>query len=158
MKQLLLIRHAKAVNNNDGGDYARPLSKSGLKGAADTAENLKAAGIIPQLMVSSPAVRTTQTSQIITEALALPEIIFNKHIYEASEETLLQIVNSFNDEFNLIALTGHNPGISYLLYYLTGELRDVTPGTAILITFGVNEWKAVGNGSGTISFYTAPQH
>jgi phosphohistidine phosphatase len=114
--------------------------------------------IIPQLMVSSPAVRTTETSHIISEALALPKVIFDKHIYEASEETLLQIVNNFDDQFDLIALTGHNPGVSYLLFYLTGEMKDVTPGAAILITFGVNEWKAVGNGSGTISFYTAPQH
>jgi len=158
MKKLLLIRHATAQPESAQGDFGRALSNKGIKEATELAQKLKNNGIIPQLVIASSALRTQTTAGIITDVLQLPKPQLTAAIYEASEQTLLKAINAFADVNDFAALVGHNPGISYLLFTLTGEIRDVPPGTAILITFDVSEWNAVSGNSGTIAYYTSPEH
>jgi phosphohistidine phosphatase len=157
MKKLLLVRHATAQPESANGDFDRALSNKGINEATELAQKLKNNKIIPQLVVASSSLRTQTTAGIITNVLQLPKPQLNTAIYEASEQTLLKAINAFADTNDFTAMVGHNPGISYLLFTLTGEIRDVPPGTAILITFDVNEWNAVSSNSGTIVYYTAPE-
>ncbi|WP_158826387.1 SixA phosphatase family protein [Mucilaginibacter lacusdianchii] len=156
MKKLLLIRHADAVAYADGGDFYRPLSETGKKAAAKTAAFLPTQHLIPQLIICSPAVRTVSTAQIITQSLNLPVAKTIDKIYDADDKTLLSIVNEINNEFNFIALIGHNPGISYLSCNLSSEVREVPPGTAIVLNFDTEDWACVSNGLGYIVYYFAP--
>lgn len=156
MKKLLLVRHANAQRESAQGDFGRALSNKGIKEATELAQKLTNNGIIPQLIVASSAQRAQATAGIVTDALQLPKPQLNAAIYEAGEQTLLKAINEFADVNDFIAMVGHNPGISYLLFTLTGEIRDVPPATAILITFEVNEWSAVSSNSGTIIYYTSP--
>ncbi len=156
MKKLLLVRHATAQPESENGDFGRALSNKGIREATELAQKLKNDNLIPQLVVASSALRTQTTAGIITNVLQLPKPQLNAAIYEASEQTLLKAINAFADVNDFTAMVGHNPGISYLLFTLTGEIRDVPPATAILITFDVNEWNAVSSNSGTIVYYTAP--
>lgn len=157
MKQLLLIRHAKA-EGHEADDFVRKLSHKGEHDAQKLAKHLKETGLIPQQVVASPAKRTKTTAQIIIDALHLPAAILNDLIYEADERTLMKVINSFNNEQNFIALVGHNPGISYLLLKLTGEVRDVHPGTAILVNFEVDDWQVISGDIGNIQHYFTPKH
>jgi len=156
MKKLLLVRHATAQPESANGDFDRALSNKGIKEATELAQKLKNNGIIPQLIIASSALRTQTTGGIITDVLQLPKPQLNAAIYEASEQTLLEVINAFADVNDFTALVGHNPGISYLLFTLTGQIRDVPPATAILVTFAVSEWNAVSSNSGTIIYYTSP--
>lgn len=156
MKKLLLVRHATAKPESAQGDFGRALSNKGIKEATELAQKLKNNGIIPQLIVASSAQRTQATAGIVTDVLQLSKPQLNAAIYEASEQTLLKAINEFADVNDFTAMVGHNPGISYLLFTLTGEIRDVPPATAILVTFEVNEWHAVSSNSGTIVYYTSP--
>ncbi len=157
MKKLLLVRHATAQPESAQGDFGRALSNKGVKEATELAQKLKNNGIIPQLVVASSAQRTQTTAGIITDVLQLPKPQLNTAIYEASEQTLLEAINAFADVNDFTAMVGHNPGISYLLFTLTGEIQDVPPATAILVTFDVSGWSAVSSNSGTIIYYTSPE-
>ena len=121
------------------------------------AERLKEKSIIPQLIVSSPALRTKTTAEIFSDHFLLPDPQLNKSIYEASQQTLLHIVNQFPNEQDFIALVGHNPGISQILYYLTGEAREVHTATTALVNFETDDWASISVDSGQLVYYSSPK-
>jgi len=156
MKKLLLIRHAKA-GSHDMTDFKRPLTDRGIREAEFMAHQLKKAGLIPQYILTSPALRTQTTANIISKVLNILPNSANKAIYEADTHTLFKIINDLPDEYNFIALIGHNPGMSQMLYELTGELRDMPPAGAALIDFDFDSWKLVHTHTGHLAWYDSPK-
>ena len=156
MKKLLLIRHAKAVHVNGMNDFERPLKPSGIEDATMMAQRLHTHGIIPQLIISSPALRTITTANIFSEHLAVHAVETNEHIYEASEGALLQVIDKFPGERDFIALVGHNPGISEILYYLTGESKDMATCAVAVIEFDLDKWSEVSLNNGNLLHYDKP--
>ena len=68
MKNIYFIRHAKAkkVAQND---FIRELSDKGKDAAKLMANRLKSSGIMPQMIISSPANRTAKTAKIIAKEI-----------------------------------------------------------------------------------------
>jgi phosphohistidine phosphatase len=157
MKKLLLIRHAKAEKDTSVKDIERPLKYTGIQDARFMAERLKENSLIPQLIITSPALRTKTTAEIFTDHLLLPEPVTEKAIYEASQQTLLRVINKFPTQHDFIALVGHNPGISQILYYLTGEEREVHTSTVALVEFETDDWKAISGDTGKLVYYSSPK-
>jgi phosphohistidine phosphatase len=157
MKKLLLIRHAKAVHDTGYSDFERPLKHSGIRDATTIAERMKSESIIPQLLITSPSLRTQATADIFSEHLSISKPMQNEDIYEAGERDLLHIINAFEDKYDFIGLIGHNPGISQMLYYFTGKMNDVPPGTAALIIFRFDEWKLISQNTGTLTWFSSPK-
>ncbi|MEO6852137.1 MAG: histidine phosphatase family protein [Mucilaginibacter sp.] len=157
MKKVVLIRHAKAVHDTSYSDFERPLKPSGIRDATLMAERLSGDGIIPQLLVTSPAIRTQATADIFSEHLSIPKPIADNNIYEGSQRDLLHVINEFDDKYDFIGLVGHNPGISQMLYNFTGFDHDVPPGTVALITFGFDEWKLLSHDTGKIEWFGTPK-
>ena len=156
MKKLLLIRHAKATHDSGYIDFERPLKKSGIQDATTMAQRLHAENIIPKLIISSPSLRTIATADIFSQHLSIAAPLTNDRIYDASEVTLLHIIDRFPDEQEFIALVGHNPGIAEMLYYFTGKVKDVRPGAVALIAFEIDAWKEVSMNSGELLYYDEP--
>jgi phosphohistidine phosphatase len=157
MKKLLLIRHAKAVHDMSYKDFERPLKHSGVQDAILMAERLNTESIIPQQLITSPSIRTLATADIFTEHLELPKAKENTKIYDASQQTLLNIINQFSEDYNFIGLVGHNPGISQLLDYYTGDSREVSPGAIALITFEIDKWKEISHDLGRLAWFSSPK-
>lgn len=157
MKKLLLIRHAKATHESGYIDFERPLKPSGLQDAAIMAGRLKDHHIIPQILVTSPALRTLATADVIAQhmGLAKPEEV--KDIYDASTEDLMDVINQLDDKHDFIGLVGHNPAIGQLLFDLSGQLKDVPPGAVGLIEFNIDSWAAVRPQGGKLTFYDSPK-
>ncbi len=156
MKKLLLIRHAKAEKDTSGKDINRPLKYIGIQDAAFMAERIKEQSIIPQIIITSPALRTKTTAEIFADHLLLSDPKTNKAIYEASQQTWLKVINQLPDQYDFIAIVGHNPGVSQILYYLTGETREVHTSTVALIDFEINDWAAVSGETGKLAYYSSP--
>jgi len=59
-KQIILIRHAKAVEKCDwqGSDFDRPLTSAGENSNKIVANYLRLIGIRPDHIIASPALRT----------------------------------------------------------------------------------------------------
>jgi phosphohistidine phosphatase len=157
MKKLLLVRHAKAVHDNSYSDFERPLKHKGIEDATAMAERLKSHSIIPQILVTSPSTRTEATANILSEHLSLPQSLQDEAIYEAGERTLINIINAFDNQYDFVGLVGHNPGISQLLYYFTGDSREVSPGTVALIEFGFDKWKLLSGDTGKLNWFSSPK-
>ncbi|MES2279646.1 MAG: histidine phosphatase family protein [Bacteroidota bacterium] len=157
MKKLLLVRHAKA-GSHDMKDFDRPLTDRGLHDAAVIADKLKKAELIPEYVITSPALRTKTTANILAKILAVKNSGDNKHIYEANTHDLLKTINHLPDEYSFIALVGHNPGISQILYELTGEMREMSPADAALIGFDFDEWEMVHTDTGKLAWYDSPKN
>jgi phosphohistidine phosphatase len=156
MKKLLLIRHAKAGSHNIS-DFERPLTDKGLNDAALMAGKLKTAELIPEYVLTSPALRTKTTADIFIKTLDIPHKGKDKAIYEANTHTLLNVINHLPDDYSFVALVGHNPGISQILYELTGEIRDMPPAATALIGFDFDEWEMVHSDTGKLAWYDSPK-
>ncbi|WP_462265063.1 SixA phosphatase family protein [Mucilaginibacter sp.] len=156
MKRLLLNRHAEAATIKGLDDFERPLTTHGIKQAQELAGNINEQKLIPKLWVSSTALRAQATAQIIGNALAIDQTDSSGLIYEASEQTLLRLINQWDNKYDFVGLTGHNPGISYLFYMLCTEVKDVPPCTALLMEFETDNWAHINAGMGALKWYHTP--
>lgn len=157
MKKLLLIRHARATHETGFVDFERPLQESGLQDAAIMAGRLKENNLVPQMLIASPALRTLSTANVFSQHLTLPHAQTDRTIYEATITELMKVVSALPDNYDFIALVGHNPGMSDLLYYLTGQLQDVPTCAMMLIEFDTDRWNEIIEDSGNLVFYDYPK-
>ncbi len=158
MKKLLLIRHAKATHESGYIDFERPLTQSGLQDAATMAGRLKQYTYTPQLLLSSPALRTISTANVFSQHLAVPVAEEIKRIYEADEHDLVEIVEQLPNEYDFIGLVGHNPGISQLLYYLSGQIQDMPTCALALMEFNIDKWTDIKTDSGKLVYFDYPKN
>lgn len=157
MKKLLLIRHAKAEKDTPGKDFDRPLKYTGIQDTTFMADRLKEESIVPQIIITSPALRTKTTAEIFADNFGLPDPTPNKKIYEASQQTWVSIINQLPNEYDFVAVVGHNPGVSQILYYLTGEAREVHTCTTAVIDFEAKDWAEISEDMGKLVYYSSPK-
>jgi phosphohistidine phosphatase len=69
MREILLVRHGKAVEYAPGGDAARPLTDEGQRAVAAVGGALKRLNLLPDAVWHSPYVRATETAQLLHGAL-----------------------------------------------------------------------------------------
>lgn len=157
MKKLVLIRHAEAEQNlKNIADFDRPLTQLGKQDAIQMAAFLRKKGSLPQHVISSPALRALTTAHIFTVTLGLNDAETDAKIYEADANALLQVVDQMDEQHEVIALVGHNPGISNLLYLLTGEVTTMPPCAWAEIVLEADLWPEVSGNTGKLVQYQYP--
>lgn len=161
MKTLFLIRHAKSDWGDPGlKDFDRPLNERGNKNAPFMGKLLKKEKIFPDLIISSPAKRAITTARKIADEIDYPKnkIVEEPKIYEANVKTLLQIINSLDDENETVFLFGYNPGFTDLLGYLTEANISNIPTCGIAqIEFDSESWKEVSRETGILKSFEYPK-
>lgn len=160
MKKLTLIRHAKSDwNSAVASDFDRPLNRRGNKAAPLMAARILERGSVPDLLVSSPARRASETVELLGHELDLPQeqIVFQEDIYEATPATLVTIVRHL-PESEHIALIGHNPGLSELGLWLCPQAPEWLPTCAVLeLELAIDNWSAVTPGCASLLCYDFPK-
>jgi phosphohistidine phosphatase len=157
MKKLLLIRHAKATHETGFADFERPLTDKGFEQAELMAARLQVKSLQPQILVASPALRTISTANVFSQVLGLKPAITHKEIYDATESALLKVIYDLPDDKDFIALVGHNPGVSQVLYYLSGAIKEVPPCAIAVIEFDADSWAELYEGAGKLTHYDTPK-
>lgn len=161
MKQLLLVRHAKSDwNTNAETDFDRPLNKRGHKDAPVMAERLLEKHIVPQHIVSSPALRAITTAKYFAELYNIDEklIQLEPSIYEAPVSNLLSVINKLDNKYNFVALFGHNPGITGLAVKLSdSSVYDLPTCGVVLIEFPFDDWAMISENTGEQKLYDYPK-
>ena len=123
LRELMLLRHAKSDwKNDDLVDIERPLSDKGKKNAAKMGKWLTQQGLMPDLILASPAVRAQQTLKRICNECSADAVTVDE-LYLADVPALLDILAD-TPHAERIMVIGHNPGLESLLNLL---LHDVTP-------------------------------
>ncbi|HPB75973.1 MAG TPA: histidine phosphatase family protein [Chromatiaceae bacterium] len=123
-RELLLLRHAKSDwESGFLNDFDRPLAKRGRQDAPAVGEWLSQAGLIPDLVVSSPAARARETALLVCKAMQVKEkkIVWDGDIYESGVNSLLAVLGRCPVKSRAVLLIGHNPGLEELLRFLLGE-------------------------------------
>jgi len=135
MPTLVVVRHAKADRPTGVDDVDRPLLPRGREQAQVTGEWLRDALGRPGLVVTSPALRTTQTVDGLLRAWPddPPTVVQDESVYEASLGDLLRVVRGLDDDEDTIVLVGHNPGVSELVSDLIGESVELRTAAAVVL-------------------------
>jgi phosphohistidine phosphatase len=146
MKTLLLIRHAKSSwNDPDMDDFDRPLNKRGKQNAPEMAQLLIERGMVPELIISSPAKRARTTAKMMANEWKYPKqaILLEEELYLCYAATFLKVITKIDDDFSAVAIFAHNPGITDFANYLTEEIRiDNVPTAGIFaIQADTDSWK-----------------
>ncbi|MFO7446047.1 MAG: histidine phosphatase family protein [Ignavibacteriaceae bacterium] len=135
MKTLYLVRHAKSSWKEPNlPDHERPLNKRGKRDAPFMAKFLEKSRVLPDLIITSTAKRTTTTAAVFAETLnyAPDKIYAEPELYLASASEMLQVVKRTNDNVFSLMLFGHNPGITDLSNYLCLKEIDNIPTCGIV--------------------------
>jgi phosphohistidine phosphatase len=165
-RELLILRHAKSDwDGNAQGDFARPLAKRGKKDAPRVGAWMYREGLIPDLVVSSPAERARQTAQAVCKGLDYKRkaVVWEQVIYEATVAELLDLLGRLPAKAKTILLIGHNPGLEELLVYLAGEdlerLDDgkLLPTAALARLEMPNDWSDLAPGCAQLVNITQPK-
>ncbi len=160
-KKLLIIRHAKSDwNNPEIRDFERPLNERGERNAPEMARRLIRHDLVPQLLVSSPALRALTTAELFAGVLGYERssIVQVPEIYEARSSTLLDIINGLDNQVDFAALFGHNPGVSHLASKLSdSRFLDLPTCGMVLIKFPFDDWSLVSGGTGNIKYEDYPK-
>jgi phosphohistidine phosphatase len=137
---LLIMRHAKSDwDSKADNDFDRPLNQRGQKDASKMGAWLKEQNIIPDRIVSSPALRAKQTILNVCKKLDkdISEIIWDERIYEARLDDLLQVITDHGSDVKSMLLTGHNPGLDHLLNHLLKERPPLTESGKLMTTAAI---------------------
>ena len=116
-------------------------------------------GIIPDFLLSSPANRALTTAKVISREIGYGmDIVTDRRIYMAGEQTLLSVLNEQSDHQSLIMMFGHNPGFTDFANELANEHIDNIPTCGVCqIDFAAQDWSKVSFGSGKMIFFQYPK-
>lgn len=161
MKTLLLTRHAKTIQAENGmSDFDRTLASRGPKDVKLVARELLAMEYVPDVLISSPAVRAKQTAELFAREFEFPvsQIKFLNYLYGYfSLGELIADLEKIAGKFNVIQIVGHNPSIPETGADLTGSPADVLPTCGTLVVeFDVKKWEYITEGSGVLSQVVYP--
>jgi len=161
MKYLTLIRHAQTEPAQAGQkDIDRVLDRKGQRDAPKMGVKLNELNLNPNKIYISNSVRTVSTSNLLVEQLEYPlgEIEQDEVLYETSVGSLLAFVNKLDDSVHDVTIIAHNPSISYLSEYLTGEEIGGVPSCGVVrMKFDLTEWKLLSKDSGDLIYFVYPQ-
>ena len=163
-RELLILRHGKSDWSYDCEDFDRPLKKRGKRGAEHMGLWLQQQKLVPDLVISSPAVRAITTARRCCKAMGFSaeKIRIDKRVYEASLETLIKVLQACPDKTRRILLVGHNPGLEMLVRHLSHKTvktpadGKVMP-TATIAHFSMpDEWDRLGAGCAKLRAIVRP--
>jgi phosphohistidine phosphatase len=164
-RTLILLRHGKSDWSTDDDDFDRPLKKRGKNASIQAGEWLSAHRRVPDFVVTSPAKRAMQTADIACETMGIKkkDIYSRKHIYLATPEELLYVLEDCPEQAQRVMLVGHNPGLEELLYYLVNGLMTipedgkVMPTATLAILEMPDIWKNLQSGAANLEFLIRPR-
>lgn len=157
--RLILLRHAKSSWADPGmRDFDRPLNERGKRDAPFMARMMRDSIGAPDHIISSDAVRAFTTAQFFAHEMALKNISTDHRIYEAPVHSLLEVVNSIDDQFQSVLMVGHNPGFSDLVVYLTGREVAMPTCSYVVIEFRDMTWAEVSRDTGMLLSFDFPKN
>jgi phosphohistidine phosphatase len=169
MHQLILLRHAKAARETAGvSDHDRPLLPAGRAAAAAVGKAMRKAGLSPDVVLVSSALRTQQTLDELETANVWderPNIDTIPTLYMATVNQIRDCLRDLPETVRSALVIGHNPGLHELAVALSGSpsakpelmrLRDGYP-TASLAEFMVTTtWHKLSPGAAALQRFLQP--
>ncbi len=143
MKILLILRHAKSSwDFAELSDHDRPLNNRGKRDAPRIGRKLLKEGLIPQVIISSSAIRAYSTAEEVAKVCGYDgEIVVDSSLYGSGYIAYLNVLRIQNDRLDIIMLVGHNPDSEQLLEILTGKMVTMPTCTVACVKLLIRKWK-----------------
>ena len=154
-----MVRHATANEaEQDRKDSERALSAKGYQDATRLGYHLNEQQQIIDLMLVSTAQRARSTAEILVEQMHHSgRIDYSDELYQASVRSVLSLINQQAETIKRLMIVGHNPTLTYLAEYLTGEpVNSMAPGGLFLLKIPV-PWAEVTQQTATLDAYLDPE-
>jgi phosphohistidine phosphatase len=170
MKQLFLLRHAKAAKADGyADDRDRPLDPQGVRDIIALAPRLHLLPEFrPERVLCSPSVRTRQTLTHLAadSTVSEAETLFDPALYLALAAQLFLLVQTQPDSLSSLLIVGHNPGLHQLAISLAGQgetmdlqliTRTFPPLSFVRLSFEAARWQDITLASGTLDHFLFPE-
>ncbi len=158
MRRLILLRHGKSDWHAPyGSDHERPLSRRGIGAAETMGRVLARAGLVPDLAITSSAVRARNTLELASTAGDWScAISVADGLYGATTAGALEVASDVPPGVSTLMLVGHEPTWSELTHHLTGGYVTVKTATVIGIDLPIDTWRHVDT-QGSLAFLFQPR-
>ena len=105
-------------------------------------ELVRESGLIPDVIISSDAVRARLTAGAVAEAARYAgEILPDPRLYLACPADILSLLTTVRENAGTVMIVGHNPGLEKLVEQLTGERQDLPTAALAQIGLPIDRWR-----------------
>ena len=171
-RKLVLLRHAKSAWP-DVPDHDRPLAPRGQRDAPVMGRWLRTNGDVPDQVLCSTARRARETWQLAREGLgADPPVSFERRVYQASAEALLDLARAVPSAVTTLLIVGHDPAIHELALMLArpasaggsgvpratfDQMRAKFPTAAVAVLELTGSWDQLDPGTAQLTAFVIPR-
>ncbi len=136
------MRHAKSSwSDFTLTDHQRPLNARGKRDAPRMAQWLKKNLGEVDLIISSDAQRTQETTQALVDVdLSRRLPYWEASLYHGRPQNYLDSMYALDDKTNSVILIGHNPTMTYMANEISNEFIDNVPTAGVIIGTYVGDW------------------
>lgn len=161
MKRVIIIRHAKSVPYGYDDDFNRDLTERGIEDADKISKRIKELGIVPDLVIASPAVRTMHTASIFCKNLGydFKTIRQESSFYGGvTTQRFVDLLQQLSEDVQTVFIFGHNPTVYYLVYNLVKHFTsDMPTCSTVALNFSVEKWTQIEARKGNVAFQLTPK-
>lgn len=143
MKTLLILRHGKSSwDDNSIPDHDRPLNDRGLRDAPRVGVMLKEEALLPDVILSSTALRAKDTAHLVAQQCGLTKAIkLIPDFYPGTPTDYINTLKKLDDKIMRVMVVGHNPGLEELFATLTGARQVLDTATLAHLEIPIKKWK-----------------
>ena len=169
MLQLMLLRHAKSSWTDAGlADADRPLTGRGKSAAKAMGREIAARGLLPDLVLCSPAKRARDTWKIVAAQLgSAPRVLVDDAIYDfGNGGRVLSAISANAGPAKSLLIVGHNPSLERLAGRLAvsgdaklrARIEQKYPTAALaVIHFEADDWGRIADHGGELQHFIRPK-
>jgi phosphohistidine phosphatase len=161
MKTLYLVRHAKSSWGEPAlADRDRPLNERGLRDVATMGKRLAQRGVLPDVLLCSPATRALTTAEHLAKALGVKrkDVVVTERLYAAPAKELLSVIQGLGDEPKRVMLVAHNPGLTELARHFASETTDMPTCAIVEFRFAAPTWADIGQAEPAYVVFDYPKN
>lgn len=147
-RRLTLLRHGQA-HSPDGyaEDFERPLTHRGGIEAREMGRRIVHRGLVPDLILVSPAERAWATAEIVAAVceLDMKQVQCARELYLAGADRIMRLVGAREAGVHHVLVCAHNPGLTQLASRLgpTPQPRELPTAGMATAVWNNSTWHTV---------------
>ncbi|MEX0863698.1 MAG: histidine phosphatase family protein [Acidimicrobiia bacterium] len=153
LKTLLVMRHAKSDWNAEFGvDHDRPLNRRGVASARQMGRLITELRLVPDLVISSTAVRARSTAQLAMKAGKWDSRLqLEPGFYGSGSTSVIMLAAALGGAADRMMIVGHQPTWGMVIHDLTGDSIEVKTATLVVIELPIDVWPQLPDATGTVT-------